>query len=359
MAQVARRASPASPYATDTLPYSVVGGGILNGGTLWVTNSTISGNHADSDGGGIYNSGTLTVTNSTISGNQAVFDGDGSNGGGIYSSGTLTVTNSTISGNQAGLPGAGGGIYSSGSLTVTNSTVSGNQAVSYGGGIYSAGGTLTVTNSTISGNHANSDGGGIYNTSNLIVINSTLSQNNASNSGGGIYNAAGTANVFNTSIVFNGADDDADPNGGSGGGVYNYLGAIFALRNTLVAGNNVANAPVYDDCTGTLNSYGRNLFWEVAGCTVNTASGSWGWLNALSTLGPLQNNGGPTWTHALLPGSNAIDDGDPDLGYIGPDSLPLAKDQRGAARVVGGTCDVGPFEYGAILPRLYLPLILG
>ena len=98
----------------------------------------------------------------------------------------------------------------------------------------------------------------------------------------------------------------------------------------------MANAPIYDDCTGTLNSYGRNLFWEVTGCTVNThVCGSWVTLNALETLGPLQNNGGPTWTHALLPGSNAIDGGDPVQGCIGPDGLPLVTDQRLVERVVG------------------------
>ena len=250
---------------------------------------------------------------------------------------------------------SGGGIRNDvGSVVVLNSTISQNNANNNGGGIANFG-TLNVSNSTIFGNGAG-DGGGIYNGSSLTVINSTLSQNNANNNGGGIYNIVGTANVYNTSIVFNGAD--ADRNGGSAGGVYNIPGATFNLRNTLVAGNNVANAPVYDDCTGTLNSFGRNLFWEVIGCTVNTVTGSWTTLNSLHTLGPLQNNGGPTWTHALLPGSNAIDGGDPVQGCVDSNSILLATDQRGAARVVGLGCDIGAFEYGAKVPRLYLPLIL-
>jgi hypothetical protein len=273
-----------------------------------IRNGSISG-----DGGGIYNGGTLTVNTSTISGNRSL------NGGSVFNAGTLTVNQSTISGNNQSLFD-GGGVYNLGTLTLSQSTISGNRS-GYGGGIYNDG-MLTVSNSTISENGANTDGGGIY-------------------------NAVGIANIYNTSIVFNGADADADPNGGSGGGVYNLAGATFNLHNTLVAGNYVSGQPVYDDCTGTLNSYGRNLFYLVVSCTVNTVSGSWAYLNDLNTLGLLQNNGGPTWTHALLPGSEPIDGGDPVQGCIGPDSLPLATDQRGAARVVGARCDIGAFEYGA------------
>ena len=96
------------------------------------------------------------------------------------------------------------------------------------------------------------------------------------------------------------------------GSVFNFpTGATFNLRNTLVAGNNVVNVPIYDDCTGTLNSYGRNVFWTPSSCTVvNAANSAYDTLNSLGTLGPLQNNGSPTWTHALLLGSNAIDGAD-------------------------------------------------
>jgi hypothetical protein len=120
-------------------------------------------------------------------------------------------------------------------------------------------------------NHALEIGGGLWNNGSLTIRNSTISQNNANNNGGGIYNQGGNANIYNTSIVFNGADADADPNGGSGGGVYNRPAATFNLRNTLLAGNNVSGLPVYDDCTGTLNSYGRNLFWSPASCTIINA----------------------------------------------------------------------------------------
>ncbi len=267
----------------------------------------------------------------------------------------LTVTNSTISQNIADLDGAG--IRNDiGPMLVLDSTVSQNNAGRFGGGIYNAFGTLTVNRSTIFGNNAATDGGGILNTGNLALINSTISQNNANNNGGGIYNHQNVANVYNTSIVFNGADADADPGGGSAGGVFNNdaNGATFNLRNTLVAGNNVQGAPVYDDCTGTLNSFGRNLFWSViAGCTVvNGAGGSWTTLNALNTLGPLQNNGGPTLTHALLTGSNAIDGGDPVSGCV-DNTGTLTTDQRGAPRVAGVRCDIGAYEYNAATTPIF------
>ena len=135
-----------------------LGGGINNGGgTVTVTNSTLSGNSAatNGSGGGIYNGGgTVTVTNSTLSGNSATDPNNG--GGGIYNypGGRVTVTNSTLSSNSAT---NGGGIVNAGTMTVTNSTLSGNSAGTQAGGIFNIG-LLTVTNSTLSGNQGN----GIY-----------------------------------------------------------------------------------------------------------------------------------------------------------------------------------------------------
>jgi hypothetical protein len=107
-----------------------------------------------------------------------------------------------------------------------------------------------------------------------------------------------------------------------------------------------------------LTSYGRNLIGlagEGGVCTVNQGGGaSSTTLNSQYLLGPLQNNGGPTWTHALLAGSNAIDAGDPVQGCVDYNSILIPTDQRGAARLVGARCDIGAFEYR---PPLYLPLI--
>jgi hypothetical protein len=291
-------------------------------------------------GGGIFNEGVLTVSNAVITlNNAAVLGGSMQSavGGGISNGGSLTVMNSTISQNGAR---QGGGIYNFGDLNVRDSTIGPENRAEQGGGIYTGRG-LTMRNSTISGNHAQFWGGGIMNTVALTAMNSTISQNDAGDSGGGIANY-GTAGVYNATIVFNGVG----PAVGSGGGVFNNEGATFNLRNTLLAGNSNGITQIYEfyeDCSGTINSYGQNTIWKETGCLINSQSGgNWNHLNALNTLGPLQNNGGPTFTHALLSGSNAIDIG---AGCIDYASNPLLTDQRGAPRVVGARCDVGAFEY--------------
>ena len=193
---------------------TIGGGGISNGGTLTLTNSTVSGN-IGSLGGGIFIGGTATLSNSTVSGNNSR-----GNGGGIRSDGTVTLSNSTVSGNTASV--VGGGIRSTGTLTLTNSAVTGNSSGSGGGGITNnEGGTLTLTNSTVSGNSAGQAGGGISSSTGatLTLINSTVSRNSARSFGGGIFSDA-TTNLFNATITNNQAD--ADFNGtGTGGGIFN------------------------------------------------------------------------------------------------------------------------------------------
>jgi hypothetical protein len=332
---------------------SISGVTIRNGGT---GNSV-----ADTGGGGgIFNAGTLTLSNSTVSGNNATNDG-----GGIDNEGTMMLTNSTVSGNNATIDG--GGIYNSstGTMTITSSTVSENNAGDDGGGIRNAGGTLTLVNSTVSGNNAGDGGGGIRNgVATLTLVNSTVSGNNANNDGGGIYNI-GTANLFNVTITDNRADADlmfsgaASDGFGTGGGVYNappgYINdsaGIFNFQNTILAGNfeTVFDVPLGQrfftlrDCSGTLTSNGNTLMRNV-NCTVNGG----GVTVADPLLGPLQDNGGPTQTHALLASSPAIDAGNPSgcrdhLGAL------LTTDQRGFPRPMDGNndsmarCDIGAFE---------------
>jgi hypothetical protein len=122
------------------------GGGINNGGTLTLTNSTISGNQATAQGGGINNSGTLTLVNSTISGNQAP------TGSGISNQGTLTLIDSTISGNSAGGGTAGGLYINGGTVKLANTIISGNTASSAPdvSGSYTDNGGNVVGSSTIS-----------------------------------------------------------------------------------------------------------------------------------------------------------------------------------------------------------------
>ena len=202
---------------------SAAGGGIYidTGGTLTLTDSTLSGNSSSggsaSSGGGIANLGTLTIANSTLSGNSANGGSFGNSGGGIFNNtgATLTIINSTLSGNSAsgGPGGNGGAIQNSGTLTITNSTLSGNSADS-GGAILNTG-TASVTNSTLSGNFASSFGGGITSgggSTTLTITNSTLSGNSVSGGsgqGGGIFNG-GTANLRSTIIAQNTATSGPD-----------------------------------------------------------------------------------------------------------------------------------------------------
>ncbi len=127
---------------------AVTGGGLLNDGTLTLTDCTISGNSAADDGGGLTNFGTVTLTGCSLSGN----DGAGS-GGGLQNDGTATLTNCTLSGNSANV---GGGLfnYQTGSTaTLTNCTVSGNFASARGGGLSNFfGDTLSLSNTIVAGN---------------------------------------------------------------------------------------------------------------------------------------------------------------------------------------------------------------
>ena len=192
---------------------SVSGGGVYNGGTLTVTNSTFSGNRASSDGGGINNKGTLTVTNTVFSGNRA------SNGGGIFNAGPwVSVTNSTFAGNSATV---GGGIYNQGSASVSNSLLANEDT----------GVTLNVSNSTFAGNCA-TNGGGIYNQGSATVSNSFL----ANEATGG--NCSGTI-IHGPNSGYNISDDgtcvfgttSTGANGAPRGDNVNPLLAVDGLQN--------------------------------------------------------------------------------------------------------------------------------
>ena len=263
-------------------------------------------------------------------------------GVGILNMGTLELLECTVSDN-VNLDAFGGGIYNNGTLTLIRSTIRDNAAGEAGGVVNY--GTLTLEDSTVSGNGAVQDGGGILNQSSFTAINSTISLNTAGNNGGGFYNN-GVANLYNATIAFNEADSDEDFFG-VGAGVYNTVSGSFAVRNALLAGNFLSESPTYDDCAGTVAFYGINYYWEIPNCTPAGELAATRLLG-LDSIGPLRYNGGRTRTHALLPGSNAIDGGDVTLGCIGPDSQSLGHDQRGEYRVYGLRCDVGAFESGPI-----------
>jgi len=259
--------------------------GIDNGGTLTVMNCVISGMSV----GGIHNVSSLTVVNSNVSDNFfGIYNITGEFGVVI-----ATILSTTVSGNSAGGVVAapnffGGRAY----VTITDCTISGNS-----GGIVGAATLLTVANSTISGNSAGTSGGGIGTSTTLRVANCTITGNSAP-SGGGIYNV-GSVEVSNT------------------------------ILNAGALGENIFNNG------GTVTSDGYNLSSDDGGGYLN---GQGDQINTDPLLGPLQNNGGPTFTHALLPGSPAIDAGDPNF------SPPPFSDQRGCPRVINGRIDIGSFE---------------
>ena len=295
------RQALADAHDGDTVEAAGISGVIrLTTGELLVDKSvTINGagadvlavdGHATSSVFQIGSGKTVTISDLTIRNGEGNFGGGILNGGGA----TLTITDSTLSGNIGGF---GGGIFNTGTLAIVNCTVSGN-AASEGAGIYN-GATSIITNSTLSGNAAPGAGGGCVNLGTLQIANSTLSDN-SSGLGGGVFNI-GTLQIGNT------------------------------ILNTGDSGANISNSG------GTVTSLGYNLSSDDGG---GFLTGPGDQINTDPMLGPLQDNGGPTFTHALLPASPAIDTGDPNF------TPPPFFDQRGPGfdRVVNGRIDIGSFE---------------
>ena len=215
----------------------------------------------------------------------------------------------------------------SGQVTINAVTIKGGRVNGNGGGIYNAG-SLTMRNNTIQNNTATGNGGGIYNAGTLVVENSTFSGNSSRLSGGGLANQ-GSASLGYVTISANTALD------GSGGGVFISSGAL-TLRSSIIAANrDNSSSPLQNDCSGPLVSAGHNLIQDITGCTISGDS-TGNIAGQSANLGPLADNGGPTWTHALLPGSPAIDAGD-------NNACPAA-DQRGFPRPQGAGCDMGAYE---------------
>jgi len=288
---------------------------------------------------------TIEASRAAMLKDMTLRNGGGVAGGGIYNAGDLRLYRMVIENGQAD---RGGGIYNRGTLDMNASTVHGNRSATEGGGII-AEGSARIVDSTVSGN-ASKTGGGLLNVSNsLSIVSSTISGNTALGDGGGVYNFGGTY-MYNSSVIDNDADDDHDELGGIGGGVYSAAGMRFVVVNSIIAGNAFVAYVNPNNCNGNLEVYGWNLFDEVDGCTFSGNGGNaWGPITP-AMFGPLQDNGGPTKTHSLLPGSRAIDTTDNVLGCVDDAGVTLDTDQRGAPRIAGARCDVGAFEYGSTVP---------
>ena len=276
-------------------PFIAEGVGIGNAGTLTLVGCVVSDNSAFFSAAGIYNRGAMEIRNCQISGNRS-----GASGAGIHNDGTMSLSDSTVTDNAAG------------DSTLFTSTV--------GGGILNTR-TLTITNSTISGNSVHGDGAGIFNNARLTIYGSTIARNTCRGDGLGHPPARG-------------------------GGIFNNGPATSATLGTSIVAENHSTIPfalpANNDLFGAFTSNGHNLI-------KSAGAGSSGFMDGVNhdlvgrdpLLGLLQDNGGPTHTHALLCGSPAIDAGDDAI--TGP-PLNLTTDQRGRARLAGAQVDIGAFE---------------
>jgi predicted outer membrane repeat protein len=292
----------------------------LGGLTITAGKTTMDG--APGQGGAVRSltTGSLTIDQSTISGSRTT--GYSASGGGIFSQGPVTITQSTISGNSATKAfSKGGGIASYNNLTLIESTVSGNSALgplSDGGGIATTfGGDVTLTQSTVTGNTVSGylcRGGGIFTSGDVTLTQSTVTENSATGTkayGSGIYQHrefTSAATITGSILSGNGFSD-------------------FAVQSTVSD---------FVDANYSLIGTGVN---PIGGVGNNVVSNN-------PMLGPLANNGGPTQTRAPLPGSPALDAGDPSIVFN-----PAEFDQRGApfVRVVDGDPFVGArIDIGAV-----------
>ena len=355
------REALASAASGDTVDATGVAGTItLTSGELSVSNNltllgpgagtlTVSGNHLSRVftiwGGNVWFSG-LTIA-----------DGQDVNGGGIFimTAASLTISHCNIFGNKVSQDA--GGIYNFGTLAVIASTISSNSAYAYAGGIHNCG-TLTVYGSTFSRNSVTVNGGAIYNDGSssdaMLTINASTFSTNSAQYGGAIDNEPGYYSGHGAVVRINASTFSGNSASAYGGGIFNFNypgNAVVNVADSLFnAGSSGANLYSY---YGFVFSYGYNLSSD-DGSGFLTQTGDQ--TNTPALLGPLQNNGGPTPTHALLANSPAIDKGKTNA----LPGLELNIDQRGLTRPVqfftvpdatsGDASDIGAFEFQKTQP---------
>ncbi|HFQ93955.1 MAG TPA: hypothetical protein ENK32_08105, partial [Anaerolineae bacterium] len=395
---------------TVTIDSSVIGNGLALGNTDYMHGIDMAS---------VYGKlGVLTVTNSTIYQNENAGINVLAEIGGA-SGGDITIINTQIYSNTSGISMSSISEDSGNAVTILDSNIRDNsgvgvrldrygktfrlersdvrdnggagvalemstQAVSaliqdttiaYNGGtglhLYDADAAVEVNRSTIMFNTAagsgigsspTSSGGGVHAArgSYVRLANSTIAQNDANENGGGIFvDDSSSVELINVTLARNTADIDNDGNGLSGG-YYVTAGGVLTLTNTLAAANNLVSAGNPYDCSGAIVSGGTNLV-RVAdtGCSGFVASDLTGTtaspLNA--GLGPLQDNGGATWTISISVNSPAADAGQNSVCNAAPIN---GKDQREYGRVNedgnndsgadGNPCDIGAYERSGTPP---------
>jgi hypothetical protein len=268
----------------------------------------------------------------------------------------VTLRGATLTGGSAD---AGGGVYvdsapfSYTDLRIEDSEIRDNSATGSGGGVYvnsheydeEAEVNVTLKNSTVAGNTAYWGGGvhGAFDSQfngslGLYVINSTVSGNRAISDGGGLFLSASGTGQVGASIV-NSTITDNETSTGIGGGIFGFQDVYLELHNTILAGNRALASAATADLAGAMGSFssynllGKDVALPTGPGNIRLLAGQ---TAGLATLGDY---GGPTRTHALLPGSLAINAGDDEESEGNYDQR-----ATGNPRIIGAAVDVGAFE---------------
>jgi hypothetical protein len=328
---------------TLTRGYSPLSGGaiMVDGGNLTILDSVISHSTsgappADGCGGNVgfygFSGATLRIVSSTLTGGTANGISASTGGNLCVMQGRLILEQSTLSGGSAG---SGGGLYyfnfnNPQESKILRSSISGNRA-DRGGGI-ALFQDLTIESSTISGNTAREGGGVVTGSSNLRIVNSTVSGNSASGGGGGIYFFGGFLRLRLSTV----SNNTASVTGGNIYLVRSFSLPVGAELDHSIMANGSPQDLAQQSHPFTVTPTANYSLIENPGDVVLLGANNFVGVDPL--LGPLANNGGPTQTHALLPGSPAIDAGNPAI------PSPPPTDQRGLARIVGPAVDLGSVE---------------